>query len=132
MPRFTGMRLAIKFGPPPDTSPPSFFNSTSGSVDEETTLAFAISVSESCTFAITGGADAAEFELSGAGPGTSTTLRWASNGTQDYETPADADMDNNYVVQITATDTNSNATNQTITISVTNVTTDTDDTLLMI
>lgn len=115
------MRLAVRFGPPADVTPPLFLSGTSGSVNESATLAFTITTNEVCTFAITGGADAAEFELSSAGPAMSTILRWASNGTQDYEAPADADMDNDYLVTVTATDASGNASLQSITISVTDV-----------
>lgn len=115
------MRLAIKFGPPPDLTPPGFLNSPTGSVAENATLAFALLVGEISTFSIVGGADAAEFELSSAGPGTSTTLRFASNGTRDFEAPADADTDNDYVVTVRATDAALNDTDQTVTITVTDV-----------
>jgi hypothetical protein len=98
-----------------DEVAPTITSANSGSVAENSVLAFALTANESVTWSITGGADQAQFEISGS------TLRWASNGTQDFETPADADTNNAYVVQVTATDAASNATNQTITITVTDV-----------
>jgi hypothetical protein len=67
------------------------------------------------TWSIVGGADQARFEISG------TTLRWASNGTKDFETPNDADTNNTYVVTVRATDTVGNTTDKTITVTVTDV-----------
>ena len=67
--------------------------------------------SGTCTFALTGGADQADFSLSGA------TLTFAA--TPDHENPADADTNNAYIVQITATDSADSATTaQTLTATV--------------
>jgi hypothetical protein len=98
-----------------DEVAPTITSANSGTVEENATLSFALTANESVTWSITGGADQAQFEISGS------TLRWASNGTQNFESPADADTSNTYVVQVTATDAASNATNQTITITVTDV-----------
>ena len=82
---------------------------------ENVALAIALTANEAVAWTLTGGADQARFEISG------TTLRWASNGTKDFETPDDADVNNTYVVQVTATDTTVKATNKTITVTVTDV-----------
>lgn len=123
MPRFSGMRLAIKFAPPLDDTPPRFLNGSSASVYENTTLATALTTDEQTTKAITGGADATQFEiLTGATAAFSHTLRWVGDKTQDYEAPADADLDNIYLVQVTATDESGrNGTDQTISITVLDV-----------
>jgi hypothetical protein len=121
------MRLAIRFAPPVDKTPPRFLSIASGSVNEDSTLSFSITTDEECTIAITGGADAAQFELaSSSSLAFSHVLRWAGNGTQNYEAPADSDADNVYVVQITATDeTGNNTAVQAISITVLDVTEDT-------
>ena len=66
------------------------------------------------TFSITGGADAALFSID-ANTGVLTF-----NAAPDYENPADANTDNNYIVQVTASD-GTTTDVQTITVSVTNV-----------
>lgn len=122
MPRFSGMRLAIQFAPPSDTTPPTFLTGTSGSAAEGIVLAFTIATDEQCTIAITGGADAAQFELATASLAFSHVLRWVGNGVQHHGTPADSDLNNTYVVQVTATDQSGiNQTSQTITITVNEV-----------
>jgi hypothetical protein len=98
-----------------DVTAPTVTSGTTASVDEDATLSHSLTANETVTWSITGGADAADFEISGS------TLRWASNGVQDYEDPQDADTDNDYVVQVTATDTAGNTTNQTITVTVDDV-----------
>jgi hypothetical protein len=90
-------------------------SATTANCAENATLAHSLTASESVTWSITGGADAARFELSGS------TLRWASNGTKNYESPNDANTDNAYVVQVTATNGLGNTTAQTVTVTVTNV-----------
>ncbi len=100
---------------------PTFISSSSGSVPENDTLSFTISTDEQCTIAITGGADAAQFELVTATLDFDHVLRWVGNGTQDYEAPADADVNNAYVVEVTVTDGSAHTAMQTITITVTNV-----------
>ncbi|WGD49495.1 VCBS domain-containing protein [Bradyrhizobium sp. CB1650] len=64
------------------------------------------------TFTITGGADQALFSIDATGH-----LVMAA---QDYESPADADHNNTYVVQVTAND-GANTTDETITVVVNNV-----------
>jgi hypothetical protein len=99
----------------PDVTPPTITSGSTGTVAENSTLAFSLTANETVTWSITGGADAAQFEISGS------TLRWASNGTKDFEAPTDANSDNAYIVQVTATDPSTNATNKTVTITVTDV-----------
>lgn len=92
---------------------PTITSASSASVEENATLSHALTANQAVTWTITGGADQLLFEISGS------TLRWASNGTQDFEAPADADANNTYVVQVTATNSTPSATDQTITITVT-------------
>jgi hypothetical protein len=98
-----------------DATAPTITSSNTVSVDENVTLSHALTANETVTWSITGGADAAAYEISGS------TLRWAGNGTKNYESPDDADTNNTYVVQVTATDTVGNASNQTITTTVQDV-----------
>lgn len=100
---------------PPDTTAPTIISANSANCAENSTLSHSLTANEAVTWSIVGGADQARFEISGS------TLRWAGNGTKDYETPNDADTNNTYVVQVRATDGASNTTNQTITITVTDV-----------
>lgn len=95
-----------------DATPPTITSASSTTIGDGLPLAFSLTANESVTWSITGGADAAQFTLSGS------TLEWVSNGVQSYSTPHDANTDNVYVVQITATDTAGNATNQTINVTV--------------
>lgn len=101
-----------------DVTPPVITSSAAVSVQENTQLAHALTATDAnlLTWSIVGGADAAQFELSG------TTLRFASDGTQDFESPADANTDNDYVVTVRATDLWGNTSDQTITVTVTDVT----------
>lgn len=96
-----------------DTTAPTITSASSVNNVEGTTLAHALTADESVTWSIVGGADQADFEISGS------TLRWVSNGTQDYDSPADADTNNVYVVTVRATDGASNTTDQTISVTVT-------------
>jgi hypothetical protein len=123
MPRFSGMRLAIQFPPPGDVTAPVFLTGTTGNNTEGNVLSFTITTDEKTTKVITGGVDAAQFEIvSGGTSAFSHTLRWVGNGTQSFGSPADADLNNTYVVQITATDeSGNNNAQQTITITVTDV-----------
>lgn len=70
-------------------------------------------------WSITGGADAAQFEV--AYTGGRWVLRWVGNGTQDFEAPADAGANNAYDVQVTATDLLGRPVNQAVTVTVTDV-----------
>lgn len=101
---------------PPDTTAPTITSASTANNAENQVLAHALTANEGVTWSIVGGADQVEFEISGS------TLRWASNGTQDFETPADADTNNTYVVTVRATDAALNTTDQTITVTVTDAT----------
>lgn len=100
-------------GSVPDTTPPTITSANTDSVGGGATLAHALTANESVTWSIVGGADQAQFDISGS------TLRWLANGTQDYASPADADTNNTYIVTVRATDLSSNTTDQTITVTVT-------------
>lgn len=97
----------------PDTTPPTITSANSASVLENTTLSHSLTADETVTWSIISGADQTKFEISGS------TLRWASNGTKNYESPDDANTDNAYIVDVRATDLASNTTDQTITVTVT-------------
>lgn len=99
-----------------DEVAPTITSAATANNDEGTVLAHALTADETVTWAITGGVDAAQFEISGS------TLRWAANGVQDFAAPADADTNNTYIVEVTATDTALNAsTPQVITVTVNDV-----------
>jgi hypothetical protein len=68
---------------------------------------------QTVSFSITGGADAALFQIVGG------QLQFVS--APDYEAPADADTNNVYVVQVTASDGAGRTTSQTINVTVTPV-----------
>lgn len=99
----------------PDTAAPTITSANSASVNENSTLSLSLTADEAVTWSIVGGADQAQFELSGS------TLRWIGNGTKNYEAPADADANNVYVVTVRATDTSSNTTDRTISVTVLDV-----------
>jgi VCBS repeat-containing protein len=90
-------------------------SSSTVSVAENSVLAHSLTANETVTWSILAGGDGAKFELS------SSTLRWASNGTKNYESPDDANTDNVYSVTVRATDSGANTTDQTISVTVTNV-----------
>jgi ribosomal protein S11 len=98
-----------------DTTAPTILNSNAATVAENATLSFALTANETVTWTLVGGADQARFEISGS------TLRWASNGTKNFEAPNDANTDNAYIVTVRATDTAGNATDQTITVTVSDI-----------
>ena len=98
---------------PPFT--PTITSPSSASVDENEVLAHSLIASEYAGWTIVGGADQALFEISGS------TLRWLSDGTQDYETPLDADTDNVYVVNVRATTMSFSTVDQTISVTVADV-----------
>lgn len=109
-------RVEIATGDPegaPDITAPIITSSNTASVVEDNPLAHSLTANESVTWTIIGGADQLEFEIAGS------TLRWASNGTKDFDAPDDADLNNAYIVQVRATDTSANTTDQTITVTVT-------------
>lgn len=92
----------------------SFVSSAAVSVQENDQLALVLSATLASTFTIIGGVDAAQFVI------TSGVLTWVADGAQDFETPADDDEDNDYVVVVRATDAYGRTADQTITVTVTN------------
>lgn len=104
-----------------DATAPTITSANSGNCAENATLSHSLTANESVTWAIrtavqnAASVDHDKFEISGS------TLRWAANGTKDFETPDDADTNNTYIVVVRATDTLGNTTDQTITITVTDV-----------
>lgn len=102
--------------PPTITGPSGATGSTSAiSVSENTTAVFTFSADEAVTWSLNGGADVALFSIN-ASTGALSFL-----SAPDFETPADADTNNTYVVGVRATDGSSNATTQTCTVTVTDV-----------
>lgn len=90
-----------------DGTSPTITTASTASVDAGDKLAISLTANETVTWSITGGAQAAFFEISG------TTLRLLGD--------ADASGSGDAVVQVTATDTAGNATNKTITVTVVSV-----------
>jgi hypothetical protein len=101
-----------KSGAAPDVTAPTITSANTASVNEDATLSHTLTANESVTWSIVGGVDQAQFEISGS------TLRWDSNGVQDYDAPADDDLNNTYIVDVRATDLASNTSDQTITVTV--------------
>ena len=108
----------------PTNNAPSFTSANTASILEGTTVALTIEVSDedsddTIAQSIAGGADEDLFELGvcNASRCTSNTLSFKS--APNFESPRDADGDNDYVVVVEATDA-SDLVEQTITISVTN------------
>ncbi len=73
-----------------------------------------VSTGGDITFAITGGADQAAFNIDGT-----DNIVFVAN--PDYELPADSNADNSYEIVVTATDEAGNTATQTITINVTDL-----------
>ena len=69
---------------------------------------------DSITWSIVGGADSALFSISGTG-------ELSLNAPEDYESPGDADSDNQHLVTIRADDGNGNQTDQAVSVSITDV-----------
>lgn len=96
----------------PDVTAPIITSSNAINLAENDALSHTLTATENVIWTKTGGADSALFTL--AGDNLSMTAK-------DFESPVDADANNNYVVQVTATDEALNATNQTITVTITDV-----------
>ncbi len=99
-----------------ENSPPVFTTSAALSIQENllgvTLLGATDDDMDTPTFSITGGADAAKFDITS---GTQLVFLTAP----DYEIPADADTDNVYEVQVTADDGFGGVTTLDITVTVT-------------
>ncbi|GAA0651441.1 hypothetical protein GCM10009424_30620 [Sphingomonas ursincola] len=87
---------------------------------ENTTLVHNLTASiGTVRWAITGGADASHFEI--VYTAGRWVMRWASNGTKDFEAPGDVGANNVYNVTVTATDFLGRTVNQAIVVTVTDV-----------
>lgn len=93
----------------PDVTPPTITSPSTVNAIEGTAASLTLTASEGVTWSISGGADQARFSLSAP----ILTLP-----AQDYLSPADANADNTYVVQVRATDGAGNTTDQTVTFPV--------------
>jgi VCBS repeat-containing protein len=97
---------------------PVITSPSTASVAENTIVATTVTTTDqegnTITYSITGGADAGDFTIN------ATTGALSFNPAPNFEAPADADTNNQYLVQVTATD-GTTPVNQTITITVTNV-----------
>lgn len=96
-------------------TPLAITNAATANCAENAALAFALTSNRTATWTIVGGADEAQFAIDG------TTLTWVADGTQDFETPADANTDNVYAVTVRATDANGLTDDLAIAITVTDV-----------
>ncbi|BFM07277.1 hypothetical protein R50071_24810 [Halioxenophilus aromaticivorans] len=98
---------------------PTITNGSSFSVAENTTAVTTVTSSDiendTVTYAITGGADSALFSIN------SITGELTFATAPDYETPADADGNNSYLVEVTADDGNGGSDVQAVTVTVTDV-----------
>ena len=81
---------------------------------EGTTAITTLTANEAASWSITGGADAAAFDISSSG-------ELSFSFTPDYETPVDTGSNNTYEVKVTARDGNNQPSEeQTITVAVVN------------
>jgi hypothetical protein len=120
--RSSGRFLHVEGASGPDVTPPTITGpggatgGTSGvSVAENTTAVHTFTANEAVTWSLNGGADVALFSIN------SSTGALSFLSAPDYESPADADTNNVYVVGVRATDGSSNATTQTVSVTVTDV-----------
>ena len=105
----------------PDTTPPTFSNSTTFSLDENsslTTNAATVTASESATITINSGNDSALFSVVTS---DSTTARIRFLTSPNFEAPTDVGGNNVYDISVRATDTAGNIASQSIAITITNV-----------
>ena len=105
----------------PDTTAPSFTNSTTFSLAENSSLAAnaaTITVNESATITINSGNDSALFAVVTS---DSTTARIRFLSSPNFEAPTDVGPNNVYDISVRATDSAGNFANQSIAITITNV-----------
>jgi hypothetical protein len=98
-----------------DTTAPAITTSATQSNVETQTLSVALAGTDTggiASWAITGGADQLQFEISG------TTLRWIGNGVQSFSAPLDQGSDNVYNVTAAATDYGGNTASLNIAVTV--------------
>ena len=100
---------------------PAITSANSTNVAENTTAVLTVTASDAdlpaqtLSFAIVGGTDQMKFQIN------SSTGALAFNTAPDFEAPADANLDNVYVVQVQASDGVRSSTVQTISVTVTGV-----------
>ncbi|MDB4621118.1 Ig-like domain-containing protein, partial [Flavobacteriaceae bacterium] len=105
-----------------DRTPPSFVNSSTTSINENSTTAFQIEITEIAQIVISGGPDAALFSANDFTSMTSPFTNLLTFTTApDYENPQDSNTDNIYEVTLTAIDQASNSIIQTVYITVLDV-----------
>lgn len=97
---------------------PTIITEATAAVNENQELAIALQADTGHVTWSKSGADSAQFEI--ATVSGVQTLRWASNGTKDFEAPADADTNNAYQVTVTATSLTGAASTLDMTVSVAN------------
>ncbi len=105
----------------PDTTAPTFSNSTTFSLNENspiTTNAATVTVTESATITINSGNDSALFSLVTS---DSLTARIRFLASPNFEAPIDVGPNNVYDISVRATDAAGNFANQSIAITITNV-----------
>ena len=73
---------------------PSFVSAAAQSVADDTAFSLELETDEPCAFAVIGGADADQFDL---------TTDDLSTLALDYDNPQDSDLNNTYIVQVRAT-----------------------------
>jgi len=96
-----------------DDTAPTFTSLATASVVDNAKLALPLTTNKDLVeFSIVGGVDSAQFEI------VEYILRWSSDGVRDFDAPADANTDNDYLVTVRATDLYGNTTDQTITATV--------------
>ncbi|MTI88654.1 MAG: hypothetical protein FH748_11875 [Balneolaceae bacterium] len=88
---------------------------SSKTIDEGITAVGTMSADESVSWSISGGADSGDLGID------SSTGAITFNSAPDYESPADDDTGNDYVIEVTATDGAGNTATQTVTINITDV-----------
>ena len=112
--------LIIKYQVP-DTAAPSFTNSTTFTLDENSSIganAATITVNESATITINSGNDSALFTVV-TSDSTTAQIRFLSS--PNFEAATDVGTNNVYDISVRATDSAGNLANQSITITITNV-----------
>lgn len=98
-----------------DTVAPIISSSSSFSVNENQSTIATLTANETSTWSIVGGNDSATVNLN------PTTGALSFKATKDFESPADSDGNNAYLVTVRATDLSGNASNQAITVTIVNI-----------
>ncbi len=103
-----------------DAVDPVILSSASATLLEDTQLSLTLESDKTgeVVWSLFGGVDVSHFEI------VDGVLRFSGNGTKNYDVPADANSDNQFVVQVRATDMANNYAVQVITVSVTDETSD--------